>query len=143
MVSEDCNTKSKEKGNNMLAKSAKDLRVYKQAYALAMEIFEISKGWPKEEKYALTDQIRRSSRAVCANLREVWSKRRYEAHFISKLTDVDAEINETDTWLDFARDCQYLTEQDHSRLVIQCNEVGGMIGSMLKSPHQWTVYSGQ
>ena len=83
----------------MIAKSAKDLRIYKQAYSLAMEIFEISKEWPKEEKYALIDQVRRSSRAVCANLREAWSKRRYEAHFISKLTDVDAESNETETCL--------------------------------------------
>lgn len=117
----------------MLAKSAKDLRVYKKAYFLAMEIFEISKSWPKDEKYSLTDQIRRSSRAVCANLREAWSKRRYEAHFVSKLTDVDAESNETDTWLDFAKDCGYLSVQDHSRLVKQCEEIGGMIGSMLKS----------
>ena len=83
----------------MIAKSAKDLRIYKQAYSLAMEIFEISKEWPKEEKYALIDQVRRSSKAVCANLREAWSKRRYEAHFISKLTDVDAESNETETCL--------------------------------------------
>ncbi len=67
--------------------SAKDLRVYKKAYALAMEIFNISKRWPAEEKYSLTDQIRRSSRSVCSNLREAWAKRRYEAHFISKLTD--------------------------------------------------------
>ncbi len=117
----------------MLAKSAKDLRVYKQAYALAMEIFEISKAWPKDEKYSLTDQIRRCSRSVCANLREAWSKRRYEAHFISKLTDVDAENNEADTWLDFARDCQYLSSQDHQHLMLQCKEIGGMIGSMLKN----------
>lgn len=121
------------KAQNALAKTAKDLKAYKQAYSLAMEIFEISKTWPKEEKYALTDQIRRSSRAVCANLREAWSKRRYESHFVSKLTDVDAENNETDTWLDFAKDCGYISEQDHSRLVKQCQEIGGMIGSMLKS----------
>lgn len=72
-------------------KSAKDLRVYQKAYGLAMEIFNISKTWPGEEKFSLTDQIRRSSRSVCANLREAWSKRRYEAHFISKLTDADGE----------------------------------------------------
>ena len=120
-------------GHNVLAKSAKDLKVYKQAYALAMEIFEISKKWPKEEKYSLTDQVRRSSRAICSNLREAWSKRRYEPHFISKLTDVDAENNETDTWLDFAKDCGYLSEENHVRLVKQCEDIGGMIGSMLKS----------
>ena len=117
----------------MIVKSAKDLRVYKLAYSLAMEIFQLSKRWPKEEKWSLTDQVRRSSRAVCANLREAWSKRRYEAHFVSKLTDVDAENNETDTWLDFARDCSYLSKEEHNRLVEQCRQIGGMIGSMLKS----------
>ena len=71
----------------MQINSAKDLEVYKVAYALAMEIFEISRGWPPEERYSLTDQIRRASRSVCSNLREAWAKRRYEAHFISKLTD--------------------------------------------------------
>ena len=85
----------------MQINSAKDLRVYKKAYDLAMTIFRLSKTWPGEEKFSLTDQIRRSSRSVCANLREAWAKRRYEAHFISKLTDADGENAETDTWLDF------------------------------------------
>jgi four helix bundle protein len=126
-------------GQNVLAKSAKDLRVYKQAYALAMEIFEISKGWPKEEKYALTDQVRRSSRAVCANLREAWSKRRYEAHFVSKLTDVDAENNETDTWLDFAKDCGYLDPEEHIDLANKCIEVGKLVGSMLNNAKSFVI----
>jgi four helix bundle protein len=121
----------------MIAKSAKELRVYKEAYALAMEIFEISRKWPVEEKYALTDQIRRSSRAVCANLREAWSKRRYEAHFISKLTDVDAENNETDTWLDFARDCGYLDNDKHGELVNKCRIIGSMTGAMFKSANKF------
>lgn len=115
-------------------KSAKDLRVYQKAYGLAMEIFNISKTWPGEEKFSLTDQIRRSSRSVCANLREAWSKRRYEAHFISKLTDADGENSETDTWLDFARDCGYLSVSDHDRLVKGCREIGAMIGAMLNDP---------
>jgi four helix bundle protein len=115
-------------------KSAKDLRVYKKAYVLAMEIFELSKRWPLEEKYSLTDQIRRSSRSVCANLREAWSKRRYKAHFVSKLTDVDGENGETDTWLDFAKDCRYLSVADHNHLMKQCKEIGAMLGSMLNSP---------
>ncbi len=114
--------------------SAKDLRVYKKAYALAMEIFHISKRWPSDEKYSLTDQIRRSSRSVCSNLRETWSKRRYEAHFISKLTDADGENSETDTWLDFAKDCKYISEEDHHRLTNECKEVGAMLGSMIKNP---------
>jgi four helix bundle protein len=89
-------------------KSAKDLRVYKKAYTLAMEIFHISKQWPSEERFSLTDQIRRSSRSVCANLREAWAKRRYEAHFISKLTDADGENSEIDTWLDL---CHFKVRQ--------------------------------
>jgi four helix bundle protein len=114
--------------------SAKDLMVYQAAYALAMEIYELSKQWPPEERYALIDQIRRSSRSVCSNIREAWSKRRYEAHFISKLTDADGENSETDTWLDFAKDCGYISNEDHVRLSSKCKEVGAMLGSMLKDP---------
>ena len=114
--------------------SAKDLRVYKRAYALAIDIFKVSKKWPSDEKYSLTDQIRRSSRSVCANLREAWAKRRYVAHFISKLTDVDGENSETDTWLDFAMDCGYLSVVDYSHFTKQCKEIGAMLGSMLNNP---------
>ncbi|HDM10697.1 MAG TPA: four helix bundle protein [Desulfobacteraceae bacterium] len=120
-------------------KSAKDLKVYQKAYGLAMEIFNISKTWPGEEKFSLIDQIRRSSRSVCANLREAWSKRRYEAHFISKLTDADGENSETDTWLDFARDCGYLATCDHRRLARECRQVGAMIGSMLNNPGPFLI----
>ena len=119
--------------------SAKDLRAYQKAYALAMEIFRLSKTWPAEDKYSLTDQIRRSSRSVCANLREAWAKRRYEAHFISKLTDCDGENSETDTWLDFARDCGYLSEADHQRLSAECREVGAMLGAMLNNPGPFLI----
>lgn len=118
----------------MQINSAKDLNVYKKAYDLAMDIFRISRTWPVEEKYSLTDQIRRSSRSVCSNLREAWAKRRYEAHFVSKLSDADGESSETDTWLDFARDCGYLPDTDHARLARECESIGGMIGSMLKNP---------
>lgn len=118
----------------MRINSAKELKVYQQAYALAMEIYEISKQWPPEEKYSLTDQIRRSSRSVCSNLREAWSKRKYEAHFTSKLTDADGENSETDTWVDFAKDCGYLNETDHQRLAERCGAVGKMLGSMLNNP---------
>jgi four helix bundle protein len=92
----------------MQINSAKELKVYNEAYNLAMEIFEVSKKWPAEEKYSLIDQIRRSSRSVCSSIQEAWSKRRYEAYFISKLTDADGENSETGTWLDFAKDCGYL-----------------------------------
>ncbi|PXF56182.1 MAG: diversity-generating retroelement protein bAvd family protein [Deltaproteobacteria bacterium] len=120
-------------------KSAKDLKVYKKAYALAMEIFNISQRWPSEEKYSLTDQIRRSSRSVCSNLREAWAKRRYEAHFISKLTDADGENSETDTWLDFAKDCGYLSEEHRHYLIEECQVVGAILGSMIKKPSPFLI----
>jgi four helix bundle protein len=123
----------------MKINSAKDLKVYQEAYALAMEIFEISKRWPPEEKYSLTDQIRRASRSVCTNLREAWAKRRYEAHFIMKLTDSDGENSETDTWLDFAKDCGYLGVTDYERLSEKCNSVGKMLGSMLRNPEPFLL----
>jgi four helix bundle protein len=118
----------------MQINSAKDLKVYQKAYRLAMLIYAISKGWPSEERYSLIDQIRRSSRSVCANLREAWAKRRYEAHFISKLTDADGENSETETWLDFALDCGYLSPDDHSRLREECRQIGAMLGKMLNNP---------
>ena len=118
----------------MPVRTAKELKVYIKAYALAMDIFNVSKKWPTEERYSLTDQIRRSSRSVCANLREAWAKRRYEAHFVSKLTDCDAENNETDTWLAFAQDCGYLTDEEYSRLTGDCRAIGAMLGSMIKKP---------
>jgi four helix bundle protein len=119
--------------------SAKDLIVYQKAYSLAMNIFRISRSWPPEEKFCLIDQIRRSSRSVCSNLREAWSKRRYEAHFISKLSDADAENGETDTWLDFAKDCGYLSTEDHAHLVAKCSEIGAMIGSMITKPKSFLL----
>jgi four helix bundle protein len=118
----------------MPVQSGKELTVYIKAYQLAMEIFERTKSFPPEERYALTGQIRRSSRAVAMNLREAWAKRRYEAHFISKLTDADGECNETDTSLDFAKDCGYIAASDHARLVQLCSEVGKMLGAMLNNP---------
>ena len=118
----------------MIIKSAKDLDVYQMAYGLSMEVFRQSKGWPKEERYSLTDQVRRASRSTCANLREAWAKRRYEAHFVSKLSDADAENAETDTWLDYARDCGYLAMEDHAHLTATCTSIGAMLGSMIKNP---------
>jgi four helix bundle protein len=118
----------------VLIRSAKDLEVYRKAYELAMCIFRASSRFPTEERYALTGQIRRSSRSVCMNLREAWAKRRYEAHFVSKLTDCDGEINETDTSLDFAMDCGYLSFEEHKDLKSRCSEVGRMLGSMLQNP---------
>ncbi len=118
----------------MQISSAKDLNVYKAAYELAMRVFELSKKFPPEEKFALTGQIRRSSRSVCLNLREAWAKRRYEAHFVSKLTDCDGENSETDSSLDFARDCDYINSEEHKETTATCQEVGRMLGSMIKNP---------
>jgi four helix bundle protein len=123
----------------MQIKSAKDLIVYQKAYGLAMEIFEVSRSFPAEEQYSLTDQIRRSSRSVCTNLREAWAKRRYEAHFVSKLTDADGENAETETWLDFARNCKYLPEPDHESLTTESREIGAMLGSMINDPSSFIL----
>jgi four helix bundle protein len=123
----------------MQIESAEDLKVYKIAYELAMEIFHITKRFPPEEIYALTSQIRRSSRSVCLNLREAWAKRRYEAHFLSKLSDCDGEANETDSSLDFAKDCGYISVDQHESLVAKCVEVRRMLGAMMKKPEAFVI----
>ncbi len=123
----------------MQIKSAKELIVYQKAYKLAMTIFGISKTFPAEERFALTCQIRRSSRSVCLNLREAWAKRRYEAHFISKLTDCDGENSETDSSLDFAKDCNYITIEQHTKLVSLSEEIGKMLGSMISNPFPFLI----
>jgi len=120
-------------------KSAKELLVYQKAYQLAMTIFKVTKAFPASEKYALTSQIRRSSRSVCLNLREAWAKRRYEAHFISKLTDCDGENSETDSSLDFARECKYITKELHAELTALSKEIGKMLGSMIKNPQSFLI----
>jgi four helix bundle protein len=117
--------------------SFKDLIVYQKAYKLAMEIFEISKSFPKEEKYSLTDQIRRSSRAVTSCLAESWAKRRYEKAFVNKLTDSLGEENETEVWLDYSKDCQYILPETHSKLISEYLEVRKMLISMINNPDKW------
>jgi four helix bundle protein len=131
--------RSEVRKTKMQIKSAKDLIAYQKVYALAMDIFAISKDFPAEEKYSLTDQIRRSSRSVCTNLREAWAKRRYVAHFVSKLTDADGENGETETWLDFAHDCKYLSQRDHALFATKCHEVGAMLGGMINSPSSFIL----
>lgn len=127
----------------MQLRSAKDLDVYHKAYELAMTIFRLSKTFPVEERFALTSQIRRSSRSVCLNLREAWAKRRYEAHFISKLTDCDGENAETDSSLDFARDCGYITTAQHDELVALNRRIGRMLGAMLTNPTPFLISANQ
>src|SRR2546429_4707436 len=125
----------------MQIKSPKELTVYRTAYNLAMEIFTATKQFPPEEKYSLIDQIRRSSRSVCTNLREAWAKRKYQAHFVSKLTDADGENGETDSWLDFACACGYLAKPDHAELSGECREIGAMLGSMANNPSSFLLTS--
>ena len=101
----------------------------------------MSKSFSAEEKYSLTDQMRRPSRSVCSNIREAWAKRGYEAHFVSKLTDPDGENSETETWVDFASDCEYLSKSDHGKLSDKCREVGAMLGSMINAPTSFILKS--
>lgn len=117
--------------------SFKDLKVYQKAYNLAMKIHEVSKIFPKEEKYSLTDQIRRSSRSVCVNIAEGYRKRRYPKHFTSKMTDADGEASETMVWLNFAKDFGYLNIDEHSSYILECQEIGRMLGGMANHPEKF------
>ena len=111
-------------------KSVRDLIVYRKAFDAAMEIFEISKTFPKEELYSLTDQIRRSSRSVCTNLSEAWRKRRYKAVFVNKLSDSGQESAETQTWLEFSLACNYIDKQIYEKLFNEYEEIFAMLHSM-------------
>ena len=110
--------------------SVRELEVYKLAFQTAMEIFELSKRFPQDEKYSLTDQIRRSSRSVCANLAEGWRKRRYEAVFINKLSDASQECAETQTWLEFALACKYITQEIFKSMDEKCEHIFAMLVTM-------------
>jgi four helix bundle protein len=111
--------------------SFRGLEVYKLSRQLAKEIFSLSKSFPKEEMYSLTDQVRRSSRSVGAQIAEAWGKRRYEKHFISKLTDADGEQLETQHWIETVLDCAYMSGEKSSELLRQCNSIGKMLNSMI------------
>jgi four helix bundle protein len=117
--------------------SFRDLRVYKLAFELQQEIFGISKRFPVEERYALTDQVRRSSRSIGANTAEAWQKRRYVAHFVSKLTDADGEQAETRHWLYTAAACDYTSEKEQNALLGKCKRIGQMLGSMIAKPEKF------
>ena len=116
-----------------------DLLAYKKSFSLAMKIFEITKLFPKEEMYSLTDQIRRSSRSVPANISESYRKRVYPKNFHSKLTDSDAENSETQVWLEFSFKCNYITESVYNELLTESNEVGKLINYMILNPHKFGV----
>jgi four helix bundle protein len=113
------------------AQSFRDLIVHQKARAVAKRIFELTKKLPKDEMYSLTDQVRRSSRSVGAQIAEAWAKRRYEKHFVSKLTDADGEQQETQHWIDTAVDCGYWTSDNATMLRQQCEEIGRLLGGMM------------
>ncbi len=117
------------------AKDFRDLKVYEKSKIAAKEIFEISKSFPKAETYSLTDQIRRSSRSIGAQIAEAWGKRRYERHFISKLTDADGENFETQHWIEIAADCEYITQETAMALIRQYEEINRMLNSMIQKAH--------
>jgi four helix bundle protein len=126
-----------KKNKNMGVKSFKETTVYKKSFLQAMEIFEISKSFPKEEKYSLTDQVRRSSRSVCANMAEAYRKKMYPKNFISKLTDSDAENSETNVWIDFALSCGYINQELQQKLSNQNDEIGRLLHHMINNPDKY------
>ena len=117
-----------------------DLEVYKRQRTLAKEVFALSKCFPREEQYSLTDQLRRSSRSIGAQIAEAWAKRLYPKHFVSKLTDADGEQMETQHWLIEAGDCNYLPEPDSKRLLGLCEEIGRMLGSMIRKAESFASH---
>jgi len=118
--------------------SFRDLRVYQETFELQQAVFKISKSWPGEEKFALTDQIRRSSRSVGANIAESWAKRKYPLHFVSKLTDADGELQETSHWLGTAYSCQYINDKQAVEFRTRIDQIGKMLGKMMSKPESFT-----
>jgi four helix bundle protein len=118
--------------------SFRELRAYQAASELQQGVFEASKSWPREEKFSLIDQARRSSRSVGANLAESWAKRKYPLHFVSKLTDADGELPETSHWLSTALACKYLDESQHAKLEADIREIGKMLGKMMAMPEKFS-----
>src|SRR5262245_20664566 len=128
-----------EMNTNANIRSYKELRVYENAMNLAMELFHITKTFPKEEKYSLVDQVRRSSRSVCANLAEAWRKRRYEGASIAKLSDAETEASETQTWIEFSRRCKYLDDPKAQTLESAYNSIIAQLVTMIRNPHHWVI----
>jgi four helix bundle protein len=119
--------------------SYKELRLYQKAMAAAMRIFELTKHFPIEERYSLTDQIRRASRSVCSNIGEAWRKRRYPAHFVSKLSDSEGEAEETRVWLEFSWRCGYMSKSEASDLDTEYDQIIGQLVRMIDRPDQWII----
>ena len=117
--------------------SFRDLIVYRKARELSLAIFNITERFPKKEDYSLTDQVRRSSRSVGAQIAEAWAKRQYEKHFLSKLTDADAEQQETQHWIETALDCKYISQEEADRLLEKCTEIGRLLGGTMAKAEQF------
>ena len=124
-------------------RSYKDLRVYQAAIEAAMRIFEITKRFPPEERFSMVDQMRRSSRSVCSNIAEAWRKRRYPAHFASKLSDSEGEAEETRVWLELAFRCGYITKIEGDELDLAYDNILGQLVRMIEHPEQWTIRIGK
>ncbi len=122
----------------MLVKSHRELEVYKLGFSTALEIFDLSKSFPKEETYSLTDQVRRSSRSVCANIAEGYRKRRYEKSFVSKLSDSEAEAGETQVWLEFALAHKYITKEQFDQLFDKYEHIISMLVKMQNNAKKWS-----
>jgi len=120
-------------------RSYKELRVYQAAIDAAMRIFEITKRFPTEERFSMVDQIRKASRSVCANIGEAWRKRRYPAHFVSKLSDSEGEAEETRVWLDLAFRCKYISDEEANELDQTYDGILGQLVRMIEHPEQWTI----
>jgi four helix bundle protein len=120
-------------------RSYRELRVYQSAFDSAMEIFEITKNYPAEEKYSMVDQMRRSSRSVCANIAEGWRKRRYPSHFVSKLSDSESEAEETRVWLEFSLRCKYISQEKFTNLDSKYDLIIGQLVKMISEPQKWTI----
>ncbi len=129
-------------GGDGVIQSHEELEVYQLAFDAAMRIFAVSKGFPREETYSLTDQIRRSSRSVCSNTAEAWRKRRYEAAFVSKLNDAESEAAETQTWIDFAVECGYLSQEEGQELHQTYDFIIGKLVNMIIRPEPWLMKRG-
>jgi len=122
-----------------LIKSHKELKVYQKAFSNAMEIFQLTKGFPKEETYSLISQIRRSSRSVNGNIAEAFRRRQYPKSFVSKLSESESEAAETQNWLDFSLACQYIAPEKHCILNEEYDNIIGMLVNMQKNPEKWTI----
>jgi len=138
-----CDKETWGQGDMAKIQSHKELSVWRNAMDAAMKVFEITKGFPAEEKFSMTDQIRRSARSVAANLAEAWRKRRYKAAFVAKLNDAESEATETQTWIELAMRCKYIPDETAEELDEMYERIIGQIVVMINQPEKWTIKTGK